>query len=188
MNRIESTSSQFWFLTECPLFSGIVGHFRLFLFKSLFRFLTTLFFINFVFFFFSRKKNQIDSLILWFVWRWILFFLHIHSRSPDTHTHSLREWWKMIVQNAKTENVILWTWTFDVFMLMLKTCGWSRTHDGRNSESLLVSNAFYSGNFLMFVVVVIVVVFLCVSMFVRFLMRYVRGWRQSFSLKFETAA
>lgn len=84
MNRIESTSSQFWFLTECPLFSGIVGHFRLFLFKSLFRFLTTLFFINFVFF--SRKKNQIDSLILWFVWRWILFFLHIHSRSPDTHT------------------------------------------------------------------------------------------------------
>lgn len=185
MNRIESTSSQFWFLTECPLFSGIVGHFRLFLFKSLFRFLTTLFFINL--FFFQERRIK---LILWFYdlydGEYCSFFIFILDH--QTHTHSLREWWKMIVQNAKTENVILWTWTFDVFMLMLKTCGWSRTHDGRNSESLLVSNAFYSGNVLMFVVVVIVVVFVCVSMFVRFLMRYVRGWRQSFSFKFETAA
>lgn len=87
MNRIESTSSQFWFLTECPLFSGIVGHFRLFLFKSLFRFLTTLFFINFVFFFFQERRIK---LILWFYdlydGEYCSFFIFILDHQTHTHT------------------------------------------------------------------------------------------------------
>lgn len=86
MNRIESTSSQFWFLTECPLFSGIVGHFRLFLFKSLFRFLTTLFFINFVFFF---KKEESNWFFDFMICMTVNIVLSSYSFSITRHTHTL---------------------------------------------------------------------------------------------------
>lgn len=85
MNRIESTSSQFWFLTECPLFSGIVGHFRLFLFKSLFRFLTTLFFINFVFFF---KKEESNWFFDFMICMTVNIVLSSYSFSITRHTHT----------------------------------------------------------------------------------------------------